>query len=76
VSRITSDKNLDRLIENYMEKGWQLEDRGKHWSLRSPAGPAVTFSRSPSDRRATLNIRAQLRRVERGWIPGKPAMAP
>lgn len=45
--------------------GFTLRAGGKHLVWRHPAGPCVTLSATPSDRRAFLNQRADARRALR-----------
>ena len=59
--------DLKQLLRQASACGWQVtRTRGGHWRLRHPAGGVVVMSSTPSDRRALLNFRAQLRRAERG----------
>jgi hypothetical protein len=68
--RYTSDKEVNSLLATYVRKGWRVEHRGSgHLTLRSPAGPGVTLARTPSDFRAVLNLRSQIRRVEKSIAP-------
>jgi predicted RNA binding protein YcfA (HicA-like mRNA interferase family) len=59
--------DLAKLLRQASACGWQVtRTRGGHWRLRHPGGVVVVMSSTPSDRRALLNFRAQLRRAERG----------
>jgi predicted RNA binding protein YcfA (HicA-like mRNA interferase family) len=59
--------DLAKLLRQASACGWQVtRTRGGHWRLRHPGGGVVVMSSTPSDRRALLNFRAQLRRAERG----------
>lgn len=57
-------KEIETLLREYEQLGWQREE-GRHPKLRSPHGRLVVASRSASDRRAVLNLRALLRRIQR-----------
>lgn len=57
-------KEIERLLQEYERLGWRREE-GRHTKLRSPHGRLVTATRSASDRRAILNLRAILRRIQR-----------
>lgn len=50
---------------------WTAERaRNGHWKLtHQPTGHTVYTGATPSDLRATLNLRASIRRVERGQKP-------
>ena len=43
-----------------------IEDGGRHLKVRCEEG-ILTFPCTPSDRRWRLNMRAQARRLARGW---------
>jgi len=60
--------DLKQLLRAAEARGWQVEltRRGGHLRLVHPAGGLVVAASTPSDRRALANLRAQLRRVERG----------
>jgi predicted RNA binding protein YcfA (HicA-like mRNA interferase family) len=59
--------DLERLLRRASACGWLvMRTRGGHWRLRHPNGGIVVTSSTPSDRRAVLNMRAQMRRAERG----------
>jgi predicted RNA binding protein YcfA (HicA-like mRNA interferase family) len=59
--------DLAKLLRQASACGWQVvRTRKSHWRLRHPSGAVVVTSSSPSDCRALANLRAQLRRAERG----------
>lgn len=58
----------DELIEQAKEAGAVVRLSGSgHWRILTPAGRIIFASRTPSDRRAVINLRAQLRRA--GLLP-------
>jgi predicted RNA binding protein YcfA (HicA-like mRNA interferase family) len=58
---------LKQLLRAAKAAGWQVRPTGSgHLQLRHPAGGIVVTSSSPSDRRALANLKAQLRRAEKG----------
>lgn len=52
------------LLDAYRD-GWVPVNGGKHIKLIHPTGARVIVARSASDRRAAMNIRADLRRALR-----------
>ena len=58
-------KDIRKLLRPALESGWVLVDRGgPHLRLVAPdQKQAIVMSRTPSDRRSFLNLRARLRRV-------------
>lgn len=63
VMRFHLDRDLNKLIGEYVRKGWTYR-QGRHGKLRTPDGRYfVTIACTPSDHRSLLNIRRDLRRV-------------
>jgi predicted RNA binding protein YcfA (HicA-like mRNA interferase family) len=58
-------REVSKLVKEHQRLGWTAEYGGQHIKMRSPTGKMVTISVSPSDHRALLNIRADLRRASR-----------
>lgn len=64
MSRRKAQREVDELVATAVLQGWTSRSGGKHYVLRSPDGVStVTVSKTPSDFRAVLNIRADLRRA-------------
>jgi predicted RNA binding protein YcfA (HicA-like mRNA interferase family) len=57
--------DLAKLLRQASACGWQVMRTRRHWRLLHPNGGIVVLSSTPSDRRALLNVRAQLRRAEK-----------
>jgi predicted RNA binding protein YcfA (HicA-like mRNA interferase family) len=60
-----SMNDVTRLLKQAMQEGWTREEGRKHIKMRHPSGALVVVSRTASDRRAMLNIKADLRRALR-----------
>jgi predicted RNA binding protein YcfA (HicA-like mRNA interferase family) len=60
--------DLRQLLRSAAARGWRVEltRRGAHVRLVHPSGAVVVAAGTPSDCRALANLRAQLRRIERG----------
>jgi predicted RNA binding protein YcfA (HicA-like mRNA interferase family) len=60
--------DLKELLRAAEARGWRVDAtrRGGHVRLVHPDGGVVVASGTPSDRRALANLKAMLRRVERG----------
>jgi predicted RNA binding protein YcfA (HicA-like mRNA interferase family) len=59
--------DLKQLLRQAEARGWSLQPtNGGHWKLTHRSGTVVVTGSSPGDRRALANLRAMLRRVERG----------
>jgi predicted RNA binding protein YcfA (HicA-like mRNA interferase family) len=56
--------DIEKLTQLAEEKGWHVSRTGgQHVQFKSPEGKVVIGSNTPSDRRAGLNLRADLRRA-------------
>jgi len=57
-----SAKEIDNLVRELIGQGWSFRRGGKHGRLSAPEGqPTLTIPGSPSDRRAFLNFRRDVR---------------
>ena len=57
---------IDALVAQLVRSGWQFCRGGRHGKLRAPQGSyALTVPISPSDRRAWLNFRRDVRHAVR-----------
>jgi hypothetical protein len=56
------------MVRAAVARGWAAPERtgGGHFKMVHPSGKCVWFGNSPSDYRATLNLRSDIRRIERG----------
>jgi len=60
--RYCHDKEINRLVSVLVRDGWNFT-RGRHGKLRKPDGSGfVTIPNTPSDHRALLNLRRDIRR--------------
>jgi predicted RNA binding protein YcfA (HicA-like mRNA interferase family) len=46
-----------------LDKGWQPVRRKRHWQVVSPTGIKLTIPVTPSDGRAWMNFRGDVRRL-------------
>ena len=61
--RYCGDKDIDRLIIELVRQGWTYS-RGRHGKLRPPDGQfVVTVPCTPSDHRALLNLKRDIRQA-------------
>lgn len=61
----SADKSIDRLVRSELGNGARLAPGRKHGQLILANGRRITFPRTPSDRRAWLNLRGDIRRAAR-----------
>jgi hypothetical protein len=59
-------KSLRAAVDDAVARGWTLGKTRRHLKLTKPGCRMVVFPLTPSDRRGLMNLRADLRRSERG----------
>lgn len=58
-------KEINLLVRQLVRNGWQFQRGGKHGKLYAPnLGAWLSVPNSPSDRRAFLNFRQDIRRAQ------------
>jgi hypothetical protein len=65
MGKYSTDKNIDSLVCEMLDKGWQPLRRKRHWQVVSPTGIKLTVPVTPSDGRAWLNFRGDVKRLNR-----------
>jgi predicted RNA binding protein YcfA (HicA-like mRNA interferase family) len=56
--------DLKKILKALADQGWKItQRRSSHYRLQSPNGDVYFAGSTPSDRRAVLNLRADLRRM-------------
>jgi hypothetical protein len=58
---LTNNKDLKWLLREAEAEGWMFEKRERHIRGKHPNGQTATISISPSDRRALMNIKRDLK---------------
>jgi hypothetical protein len=66
MGKYSTDKNIDSLVHELLDEGWQPIRRKRHWQIVSPKGKTQTVPQTPSDPRAYLNFRGDVKRVKQG----------
>jgi predicted RNA binding protein YcfA (HicA-like mRNA interferase family) len=66
MGRFSTDKNIDSLVRELLNEGWQSSKRKRHWQIVSPIGRTLTVPFTPSDNRAWMNFRSDIKRVKQG----------
>lgn len=61
--KYTHNKELNKFVKNLIKMGWQPIKKTRHWQIKSPAGKVLTVPNTPSDSRAILNFKSDLRRA-------------
>lgn len=64
--KYSSDKELNKLIRKLVAEGWVYVRKRKHGMLKSRASNTkTTVPGSPSDRRAFMNFKQDIQRLEK-----------
>ena len=63
MGKYSKDQKVDLLVCELLMKGWQPLKRKRHWQVVSPTGLKLTVPVTPSDGRAWLNFRGDIRRM-------------
>jgi hypothetical protein len=62
--RWTQSKETNRVLEDAVESGWRIErTNSNHLRATSARGSVVFVASTPSDRRAVLNTRSRIKRI-------------
>lgn len=66
--RYSTSKEINLLVKEMVRAGWRYES-GKHGKLYHPTGSGlITFSRTPSDYRAILNLCRDIRKITKSTV--------
>ena len=63
MGKFSADKNIDSLVCELLKENWQPVRKKRHWQIVSPTGSKLTIPVTPSDGRAFLNFRGDVRRT-------------
>jgi len=64
IMKYSANKDLNTFVVNLIKKGWTFSRQGSHGKIRTPNGAFfVVVPSTPSDRRAFLNFRSDIKRL-------------
>ena len=66
MGKFSTDKNIDSLVRELLVEGWKSSKRKRHWQVVSPKGKTQTIPLTPSDNRAFMNFRSDIKRIKQG----------
>lgn len=62
--RYSSDKSINETVRQLLKAGWRIKSNNRHLRLEhETTHRLITVPQSPSDRRAALNWRSQIRKL-------------
>lgn len=61
--RYSNDKTISALVRTLVRSGWQYMNSKTHGKLVAPNGRRLAVPGTPSDWRANLNFRRDIRRI-------------
>jgi hypothetical protein len=63
MGKFSTDKNIDSLVRELVDSGWTPIKKKRHWQITPPnSNQAQTIPLTPSDGRAFLNFRGDIKR--------------
>lgn len=67
MGKYSTDKNIDSLVKELLVDGWTPTRKKRHWQIISPTnGRVQTIPVTPSDNRAFMNFRSDIKRIKQG----------
>lgn len=64
MAKYSKDRDINKLANQLVDEGWTPIRRTSHWQLIPPwGGRPLTITNTPSDGRAFLNFKADIRRI-------------
>ena len=63
IMRYSNDKTVSALVRTLVRSGWQYVNGKTHGKLVAPNGRRLAVPGTPSDWRASLNFRRDIRRI-------------
>lgn len=59
----SKDRDVNKIVQNLIAEGWTPQKKTKHWQICPPnGGKPLTVPNTPSDGRAMLNFKADIKR--------------
>lgn len=65
MKRISSNKDVNKLVHRLRREGWVYQSGKKHGKAELPGIGKVIIPKSPSDRKALLNLTREIQHLER-----------
>ena len=67
MGKYSKDKNIDKIVRELIAEGWSSTRKKGHWQLKPPNSDRIqTVPLTPSDGRAYLNFRSDVKRIKGG----------
>jgi len=63
MSVYSKNKEISKLVKHLIKSGWVFKHGKKHGLIYSPKGGRISVPCTPSDRRAHLNFKRNLKRI-------------
>lgn len=62
--KYSRNKNINDIVTSLISNGWSPIKKSRHWQIASPLGERLTIPSTPSDNRALLNFRGDVKRLQ------------
>lgn len=63
MSKYSNNKDINCMVKQLVKEGWIPLRKNRHTMIKSPKGITLTVPSSPSDVRAVLNFKSDIRRA-------------
>lgn len=64
--KFSHNKDVNSVVRKLIKSGWEPIKKARHWQVKSPQGDVLTVPNTPSDGRAVLNFKCDVRRTAWG----------
>jgi len=68
MKRYSSNKDINLIVRKLVKRDWKFKFGKKHGRIKSPIGLTFTVPNSPSDRRAVMNFKRDITRIDHGVV--------
>ncbi len=68
MKKISSNKDIAKLVKQLIKQGWQVEYGKKHLKIVHPSGRKTSIPCTPSDHRAFMNFSHDVIRLQKQAI--------
>ncbi len=67
--KYSKSRSIAAFVAMLLREGWHYDAGRRHGKLTSPGGRRIAVPGTPSDHRAFLNFRSDIRRLQQGFQP-------
>jgi len=64
MKKYSSNKEINQIVKDLIKKNWKFKFGSKHGRIQSPVGIKFTVPKSPSDWRAVMNFKRDIKKLK------------